>query len=99
MTVEHAGLSVTFLQVQILWQGTELRWGFKNKLINSMLTPGSAITRYPDPHEPHARRLVNSIATALGNSAVQVATDQEFITSNLSQAIWELERRQYPAAW
>ena len=88
MTVEQAGLSVTFLQVQILCQGTELRWGFKNKLINSMLTPGSTITRYPDTHEPHGRRLVNSIATALGNSAVQVATDQEFITSNLSQAIW-----------
>ena len=99
VTVEQAGLSVTFLQVQVLCQGTELRWGFKNKLINSMLTPGSTIPRYPDPHEPHALRLVNSIATALGNSAVQFATDQEFITSNLSKAIWELERRQYPVAW
>ena len=99
VTVEQVELSVMFLQVQLLCQGTDLQWGFKNKLINSTLTPGSAITRYPDPYEPHARRLVNSIATALGGSTVQVATDHEFSISNLSQAIWEMERRQYAIVW
>ena len=91
MTVEQARLSVTFLQVQVLCQGTHLRWGFKNKLINSMLTSGSTITGYRDPNEPHTRRLVNSIATALCNLAVQIATGQELIITNVSQVVLGME--------
>ena len=55
---EQAGRCLTFLEVQVFCNGSELAWSLKNKLLLSQLTDVPSVKRYPHKDEPGTAHVV-----------------------------------------
>ena len=99
LSVEQAGRSLCFLEVQVECQGEHIEWGMKNKVLASHLTDCPPTLRYLSPHEPHASQVVHGIACAVAHKSLQLATTVQFRINNYRQAFWEFSTRGYPRAW
>ena len=99
LSVEQAGRSATFLELQIECQGPALEWGLKQKVILSHLSPTPPVSRYPSPAEPHAAEVVHGLACSLATKCATIASTPRHKCENFSHTYWELQDRGYPKRW
>ena len=74
---EQAGRALTFLEVWLIWEGDQLSWGLKNKLLHSQMTKVPPVHRYPHIGEPSTPHVVRGMACALGGKSNLIQTSPE----------------------
>ena len=99
LTVEQAGRSATFLELQVQCAGPNLEWGLKQKVLLSHLSPAPPVCRFPSPHEPHAPEVVRGLACSIAKKCVYIASTVQHRQENFAHAIWEFTAKGYPHAW
>ena len=99
LSVEQAGRSLCFLEVQIDCHDEHIEWGMKNKVLLSHLTDCPPTLRYPSVHEPHAAQIVHGIASAVAQKSLELATTVTHRVNNFRQAYWEFSSKNYPKSW
>ena len=96
---EQMGRGLTFLEVEVWWDGCNVEWGLKNKVLSGLMTKNPPIRRYPAPHDKDAATHVPGLAMAVGMKACKIATSPQRVHSNFAHAIWEFRHLQYPRRW
>ena len=99
LSVEPAGRSLCFLEVQIDCHHEHIEWGMKNKVLLSHLTDCPPTLRYPSVHEPHASQTVHGIASAVAQKSSELATTVAHRVNNFRHAYWEFSSKNYPKSW
>ena len=95
-SVEQAGRSATFLELQIECRGSALEWGLKQKVILSHLSPTPPVSRYPSPAQPHAAEVVHGLVCSLATKCATFASTPRHRCENCSHTCWELQDIGYP---